>query len=153
MGAGNPSAGQSGGGRRTGFGQNQPGAPGFPRNVAAGGYPSQQGQQGAPWGGVQQPRGGMGAPMGGVQQPRGGIAGVARSMSQGLGGPRPTQRVPPRVQYRANRVNQDAIAQHGQPAVQDFYRQVQGNRVNQDAIAQHGEQAVRDYYNALNQRR
>ena len=106
MGAGNANAaGTSGGGARTGFNTGMQGAPGMPRNVAAGGYPSKQG--------VGAMSGMLGA------GPAMGAAGNALAGMRGMRGMQNAMQ-----NQQAQMLNQQAIAAIGEPAVTDFYNKL-----------------------------
>lgn len=106
MGAGNANAaGTSGGGARTGFNTGMQGAPGMPRNVAAGGYPSKQG--------VGAMSGMLGA------GPAMGAAGNALAGMRGMRGMQNAMQ-----NQQAQMLNQQAIAANGEPAVTDFYNKL-----------------------------
>jgi hypothetical protein len=103
MGAGNANAaGTSGGGARTGFNTGMQGAPGMPRNVAAGGYPSKQGV------GAMSGMLGAGPAMGAAGNALAGMRGMQNAMQN----------------QQAQMLNQQAIAAHGEPAVTNFYNKL-----------------------------
>ncbi len=125
MGAGNANAaGTSGGGARTGFNTGMQGAPGAPRNVAAGGYPSRQG--------VGAMSGMLGA---------GPAIGAAGNALRGMRGFMPNS---PGMNTGAAG---NALA--GMRGMQNAMQNQQAQMLNQQAIAAHGEPAVTDFYNKL----
>ncbi len=120
MGAGNANAaGTSGGGARTGFNTGMQGAPGMPRNVAAGGYPSKQGV------GAMSGMLGAGPAMGAAGNALAGMRGMQgmQGMSEAAENQFRRENSIPR-HYQGQMLNQQAIAAHGEPAVTDFYNKL-----------------------------
>ena len=177
MGAGNANAaGTSGGGARTGFNTGMQGAPGMPRNVAAGGYPSKQGV-GAMSGmlGAGPAMGAAGNALAGMQgmQGRQGMQGM-RGMQDMLAGMRGMHGMQgrgrqgmqnPMAQYGRAMAQYGRAAQHTMPdgsvmpgathgqqgmqGMQNAMQNQQAQMLNQQAIAANGEPAVTDFYNKL----
>lgn len=128
-----------------------PGAPGQARNVAAGGYPSQQGGKGGPAVPAGQGQQAMGAAasnlagrsgfgqgaagaaaqmMTGAGQNQQAMGDAARQMSQGIGQMRQqadaqafydAARANPNADWEAAKQHDSAVKAHGEGAVSDFY--------------------------------
>jgi len=150
MGAGNANAaGTSGGGARTGFNTGMQGAPGMPRNVAAGGYPSKQG--------VGAMSGMLGA------GPAMGAAGNALAGMRGMQGMQGMQNAMQKQNAYMGAAGNALAGMRGMQGMQGMSeaaenqfrrensipRHYQGQMLNQQAIAAHGEPAVTDFYNKL----
>ena len=163
MGAGNANAaGTSGGGARTGFNTGMQGAPGMPRNVAAGGYPSKQGvgamsgmlgagpAMGAAGNALAGMRGMQG--MQGMQNPmqkQNAYMGAAGNALAGMRGMQGMQN--PMAQYAgaAQKMMRGVQGMQGMQGMQNAMQNQQAQMLNQQAIAANGEPAVTDFYNKL----
>ena len=141
MGAGQ-AAGSSGGGARTGFNMGNPGAPGAPRNPAAGGYPSKQGVN--PMSGMlgSAMQGGPGRPAGrpGMQGIAGAMSGAPQGMMNKMQGMQGMQGIAGAQQQGMQNMMQ------GMQGMQKGY---QDQMLNQQAIDANGEDAVTAYYQKL----